>query len=235
MSATWIIARREIGGYFMSPVAYVIMAGFVALSGFLFFNGFFVERVARMDGFFNNLPLVFLFFAPAMTMRTIAEERGTGTLELLLTLPVRDRDVILGKYIAILVVLFVALLATLPFAITVSQLGELALGPVVGGYIGAFLLGALYLSAGMFASSLTNAQVVAFIAGLLVCFGIFALTWFIEPGTASGRVLQYASPSFHFRNLARGYVELRTLVYFASGIALFVVLSIQALEARKWR
>ncbi len=231
----WTITRRELGAYFLSPIAYVILAGFVALSGLLFFNGFFIERQARMDGFFNNLPLVFLFFSPALAMRLLAEERGSRTIELLLTMPVRDRDVILGKYAATLVVLAVALIATAPFAITVSQLGDLDMGPVFGGYLAAFLLGALYLSAGLFASSITNTQVVAFIAGLLLCFGIFALQWFVEPSGGASRALLYASPSFHFRNLSRGYLEIRTLVYFVSAIALFLVLSIQALETRKWR
>jgi len=229
------ITRRELGAYFLSPIAYVVLAGFVALSGLLFFNGFFIERQARMDGFFQNLPLVFLFFSPALAMRLLAEERGTGTIELLLTMPVRDRDVVLGKYAATLVVLVVALIATLPFAITVSQLGDLDMGPVLGGYLAAFLLGALYLSAGLFASSITGTQVVAFIAGLLLCFGIFALQWFVEPSGGAGRALLYASPSFHFHNLSQGYLELRTVVYFVSAIALFVVLSIQALETRKWR
>jgi ABC-2 type transport system permease protein len=232
---TWAITRRELGAYFSSPIAYIVLAGFTFLSGLLFFNGFFVGRQAAMDGFFDNLPLVFLFFAPALAMRLLAEERGAGTIELLLTMPVRDRDVVLGKFAATLAVLAVALAATLPFAFTVAALGELDWGPVIGGYLGAFLLGGLYLAAGLFASSVTRAQVIAFVLGLVLCFGIFALQWFVTPSGGAGRVLLYMSPGFHFDNLARGYLEIRTIVYFLSGIAVFVVLSIQALEARKWR
>jgi len=235
VTPVWHIARRELGSYFKSPIAYIVLAGFVSLSGLLFFNALFLNRVARLDAFFANLPLVFLFFAPALSMRLLAEERSTGTLELLLTLPVRDRDVVLGKYLATVVLLAVALLATLPFPISVARLGNLDAGPVVSGYLGALLLGSLYLAAGLFASSVTRNQVVAFIAGLMICFGIFALQWFVSPTGGSGRFVQYASPSFHYSHMWRGYLELRALVYFLSGIGIFLVLSLQALEARKWR
>ncbi len=234
MRALWCIARREIGAYFKSPVAYVVLAAFVMISGVLFFRGLFVNRIARMDGFFGTLPLLFWLFGPAVAMRLIAEERGSGTIELLLTMPVRDRDIVLGKYFAALVLLAVALLATTPFALSVSALGELDPGPVIGGYLGALLLGAVYIAAGLFASSLTKNQVLAFVGGLAMCFPLLALQVFVDPGEG-GRFMQYASPQFHFLNLTRGFLEIRTLVYFASVIAMFVVMSIQAVEARKWR
>jgi len=240
VSPTWCITKREIGSYFKSPIAYIVLAGFVLLSGILFFeglfmDGFFVQRIARMDGFFFNLPFIFLFFAPALAMRLLAEERGTGTIELLLTMPVRDRDVVLGKYLATLVVLAVALLGTAPIAIAVAKLGELDPGPVLGGYLGAFLLGAVYLAAALLASAVTGSQIVAFIAGLAVCFALYAMGWLVSSVGGAGSIVQYASPEFHFRNLWRGFLDVRTLVYFASAITAFLVLSIQALEARKWR
>ncbi|RMH40501.1 MAG: ABC transporter [Deltaproteobacteria bacterium] len=234
MKTAWIICRRELGAYFASPMAYIILAGFVAFTGFLFFNSFFTVKQARLDGLFHALPLVYLFFAPAMAMRLIAEERDLGTIELLLTMPVRDREVVLGKYLAALIMLMVALAATLPFAYTVSRLGDLDLGPVIGGYLGALLLGGLYLAAGLLASSVTREQVIAFIVGLILCFAVYALTWVVDAGTAGGGIVMYLSPAFHFGNLSRGYVELRSVVYFVSGIALFVLLAVQVLEARKW-
>ena len=235
MRAVWCIARRELGSYFRSPIAYVVLAAFVLVTGWLFFSNFFVARVARMDGFFAGLPFIFLFFAPALAMRLLAEERGSGTIEILLTLPVRDREVVLGKYLAAFIVLALALAATLPFPITVAKLGNMEIGPVIGGYIGALLLGGLYLAAALFASAVSHNQVVAFIAGFVVCFAIFALQRFVEPTGGSGHIVQYASPAFHYDHLWRGYVEVRSLVYFLSGIAIFVVLGVQALETRKWR
>ena len=121
MTAVWHIARRELGSYFKSPIATIVLAGFLSISGFLFFGQLFVDRIARLDGLFANLPMVLLFFAPALSMRLLAEERASGTLEMLLTLPVRDRDVVLGKFLATVALLAIALLATLPFPITVSR------------------------------------------------------------------------------------------------------------------
>jgi ABC-2 type transport system permease protein len=235
MRTTWYIAWRELRAYFSSPVAYIVIAGFCFLSGFLFFNGFFVQRVARLDGFFNTLPLIYLFFGPAVAMRLLAEERGTGTMEMLLTLPVRDREVVIGKYLAAIGLLTVFLLATTPFAVTVGKLGELDPGPVVGGYLGGFLLGGLYLAAGLLASALARNQVVAFVAGLILCFGLFMLQRLVEHSGSATAALLYMSPQLHVHNLTRGFVELRTLVYFVSTIGVFLLLSTQALEARKWR
>jgi ABC-2 type transport system permease protein len=235
VKTAWCIAKREIGAYFASPVAYLLLAAVVAISGLLFYNEFFVARQARMDQLFGKLPLVFLLLVPAMAMRLLAEEKRSGTIEVLLTMPVRDSEVVIGKLAAGLAVLVLSLVATLPYPIAVSRLGDLDLGPVIGGYIGALLLGSLYLTASMFASSLTRNQVIALVAGLLICFGVYALQWAVESGRASGAILLYMSPSFHYQNMTRGYFEFRSLVYFASASGLFVLLTIQALEARKWR
>ena len=235
MRAVWPIARRELGAAFASPIATIVLAGFVFVSGLLFFDGFFVSRVARLDALFARLPTVLLLFAPALSMRLLAEERGSGTLEMLLTLPVRDHEVVIGKYLAAVATLALALLATAPFPMTVAWLGDLDLGPVAGGYLGALLLGALYLAAALLASALARNQVVAFVIGLVLCFGLFALRWLASPTAASGRVVQYVSPGFHYDPMWRGVVELRSVVYFVSGAALFVLLAVQAVAARRWR
>ena len=236
MRATWTIAKRELASYFQSPIAYIVLSVFMILTGFFFFDRFFQVRIAKMDAFFSNLPLMFLFFGPALAMRLLAEERGTGTIELLLTMPVRDWEVVLGKYLAALGLLVVGLLGTVPFAITIGKLGNLDVGPVITGYLGAVLLGGLYLAAGLFASALTRNQVVAFVIGLLICFGLFVVEWFVDrAGSTGGRFLQYISPQFHFDVLVRGVVEPRGLLYFVSAIGVFLLYSVQVLEARKWR
>jgi ABC-2 type transport system permease protein len=235
MRTIWAIAKREFGSYFKSPIATIVLAGFVLISGILFFDDqFFVQGIASMQGYFGSVPLVFMFFAPALAMRLLAEERGTGTIELLLTMPVRDREVVIGKYLAALGVLAVTLLCTMPFAVTVAYLGEMDRGMAVSGYLGAFCLGAVYLAVGLFGSALARDQVVAFIVGLVLCFGLYSVRWFLDPDTF-GRWVQYASPDFHYSNLLRGILEPRSLVYFASLAAIFVLVSIQAVEARKWR
>ena len=147
--STVTIAKREFGGYFKSPIAYIVLTVFLGLTGFLFFDRFFVAGDASMAAFFGNMPLILLFFGPAMAMRLLAEERGSGTIELLLPMPVRDWEVVLGKYLAALGLLAAGLALTLPFAITVGKLGPLDTGPVIGGYLGTLFLGGTYLAIGL--------------------------------------------------------------------------------------
>ena len=234
--STLTIAKREFGGYFKSPIAYIVLTVFLGLTGFLFFDRFVVAGDASMAAFFGSMPLILLFFGPAMAMRLLAEERGSGTIELLLTMPVRDWEVVLGKYLAAVGLLAVGLALTLPFAITVGKLGPLDTGPVIGGYLGTLFLGGTYLAIGLFASALTRNQIVAFIAGLAICFALFLMGQLIDavPGSL-GKILQYMSPQFHFAGVTRGVVELRNLVYYVSVIGVVLLLTVQVLESRKWR
>ena len=163
------IARREFQSYFNSPVAYVVLGVFLALIGYLYFSTLFIAQVASMRNFFSIAPILFVIFGPALTMRLIAEERKSGTIESLLTLPVRDSQVVLGKFIAALGIICVGLLFTLPYAVSVSFLvvagAQFDWGPVIGGYIGLVFMAASFLALGMFASALSKNQIVAFILG----------------------------------------------------------------------
>jgi ABC-2 type transport system permease protein len=235
MQTTLTIARRELRAYFTSPIAYIVVATFLGLTGYMFFDGFFAGHQATMDGYFGSMPFLLLFFAPGMAMRLIAEERGTGTIEMLLTMPVRDWHVVVGKYLAALVLLCTALLLSLPFAITVSRLGPLDWGPVIGGYLGTLLLGGMYLGIGLFASALTKNQIVALLVGVFVCLILFFLDSAIMLGGTLGPILQYLSPKFHFGEIARGVVPLRSLVYYLSAVFIALVGTVQVLESRKWR
>jgi ABC-2 type transport system permease protein len=237
MAQTWIIAKRELGAYFKSPVAYVVLALFLIISGGLFFFGnFFVAGNASMDGFFGIMPLLLVFICPAIAMRLIAEERGSGSIEMLLTFPVRDSEVVFGKYLAALLVLAVGLLLTLPFAFTVSKLGPLDGGPVLGSYLGTLLLGGTYLAIGLVGSALTKNQVVAVIVGWAICMALWLMGFLANAaGPVVGPVLQYASPAYQFSKIARGVIELRNVVYYLSAIGVCLVISIQVLESRKWR
>jgi ABC-2 type transport system permease protein len=236
MPATLTIAKRELGAYFKSPVAYIVLTAFVAINLFLFFDSFFLAGSASLESFFGGMPFLFLFFGPAMSMRLLAEERGSGTIELLLTMPVRDSEVVIGKFLAALGLFLVGLGLTLPVVYTVAELGPLDVGATLAGYVGAAFLGATYLAVGLFASALTKNQIVAFIVGLAICLGLYLLGVFFQGGGSTvGPVLQYLSPAFHFQKIARGVIELKNVVYYLSLIAALLLLATQVLESRKWR
>ncbi len=234
MGTAFTIARREFAAYFKSPIAYIVLSAFLALTGYLFFDRFFMFKNASMDAFFGNMPFLLLFFAPGIAMRLLAEERGSGTIEMLMTMPVRDWEVVAGKYLAAVGLLTVGLLLSLPFAFTVASLGPLDWGPVWGGYLGTLLLGSTYLAVGMFASALTRNQIVALLLGVFICLALFFFDSFVVLGRPLGPIFQYASPKFHFQGIARGVVELRNIVYYVSAIGIALLATAQVLESRKW-
>lgn len=237
-SNTLAIAKREFRGYFNSPVAYVVICGVLLLVGFLFFffRPFFVVGKATCRELFTFIGMTFLFFAPAVTMRLLAEERKSGTIEILITMPVRDWEVIIGKFLAALGLLVVLLLLTLPFPITISKLGDLDWGPVIGGYAGLFLEGAAFLSIGLLASSLTEHQIVAFFGSLLTGLAFYMMDWSLPflPSTVASLV-EYLSFGYHFEGIARGVIDSRDVVYFLSVTAVALGLSFRQLESRKWK
>lgn len=238
MKKAFIIARREIAAYFNSPVAYIVLGVFLFSMGIFFFqiNSVFANGVASMRGLFAQAPFLFLFFAPAMTMRLLAEERRSGTLELLLTWPITDGAVIFGKFLAALSFLCIGLVLTFPYAWTVAAYGELDWGPVFGGYVGLVAMGAAYLSIGVLASAITSNQIVAFVVSFLIggfFFTIGKLTAVISADLAS-----YADAlSFdkHFQDIARGVIDSRDLTFYAVFVAICLLAATEALRARRWR
>nr|HPQ41838.1 ABC transporter permease [bacterium] len=168
MSDIAAIFKREFRSYFDSPVAYIFITVFLVLTGWLFFSSFFIVNYASLRGFFDILPWMFLFFVPAVTMRLWSEEKKLGTMELLMTLPVKDSDVVIGKFFASYAFMSLTVLLTFPLVISVSTLGNPDSGPIIGGYLGAILMGGAYLSIGMFASSLNENQIIAFILGVVI-------------------------------------------------------------------
>lgn len=212
------IFKKEFKSYFVSPIAYIVISVFLIVIGFLFFSTFFIDRQANLTRFFNLLPIAFAIVVPAMTMRLFSEEINIGSYELLLTLPVTFRDIIVGKFLSAVAFIGVMLLPTLLYALTAAVLGKLDWGPVVGGYLGALLLGAAYSSIGILASSMTRNQVVAFILGLMVCFALTLLIDFLLfflPNFLVG-LFQFLSANYHFKNIAKGVIDLRDILYFVS-------------------
>jgi len=236
MSPALVISKREIRTYFNSPVAYIVVTVFTIVFGFFFFNNLFVEKQADMRGFFSLAPLMFCFFAPAITMRLLAEEKGSGTIELLITMPVRDWEVVVGKWLAAMALLLTTLLLTLVFAVTVAKLGPLDKGPAFGGYLGLLLMGGSYVAIGVMASSLTRNQVVSLIVAFGICFALFLLGKVlpfipekIQP------LVAFLSTDTHFENVSRGVIDSRDVVYYLSVIVVTLLIATTSLESRKWK
>jgi ABC-2 type transport system permease protein len=217
MNGTMKIFRKEFESYFVSPIAYIVISIFLVLTGWFFFSTFFLYSQADMRGFFSLLPVVFSFIIPAVTMRLFSEEFNTGSYELLLTMPLSSLDIILGKFIASTAFAAVMLLPTISYAVCIAFLGDLDLGPVIGGYLGAVLLGAAFSAIGLFASSLTRNQIIAFITGMSFCFLLTLLDkmLFFLPKAALD-VFQYLGADYHFRNISRGIIDSRDILYFLS-------------------
>jgi ABC-2 type transport system permease protein len=210
------IFKKEFKTYFISPIAYIVISVFLLVIGWMFFSTFFLNRQASLIRFFSLLPVTFAFIIPAITMRLFSEEINVGSYELLLTLPVSFKEIILGKFLAAVAFIGVMLSPTIVYAISISFLGDLDWGPVIGGYLGALLLGASFSAIGLLASCLTRNQVVAFIIGMAICFFLTLLIDFILFFIPSFMVgfFQYLSANFHFQNISKGIIDSRDLLYF---------------------
>jgi ABC-2 type transport system permease protein len=231
-----IFCKKELKGYFDSPVAYIVITIFLLISSWFFFSDLFLINQASLRNLFGIIPFIFMFFVPAVTMRLISEEKKSGTIEILLTLPVKDHQIILGKFLAGMILISVAVILTLVYAFTLSRIGNLDSGSVVSGYLGLFLLGATYLAIGIFTSSLTQNQIIAFITSFLIIFVLYMLDKvliFVPNFLAS--LLEYLSVDYHFSNISRGVIDSRDVIYYLSIICFFLFLSVRALSSRKWR
>jgi ABC-2 type transport system permease protein len=236
MRTTLAICQREFKAYFNSPVAYFVIAIFLVMVGVLFFIPFFNQDEVSMRNFFSLVPFLMIFFGPAITMRLIAEERRSGTIEMLITMPVRDMDVVLGKFLAAFGLFVVALLLTLPYAISISTLGDLDWGPVIGGYIGLLFLGGAYLALGLLASSWSENQIIAFVIALfLSMFFLMVDRFMVFLPNVIAPVVDYISFGAHIRNATRGLIDSRDIVFFLSFTGLALVMAFRSLESRRWR
>jgi ABC-2 type transport system permease protein len=256
MRNIFIIARRDLRAQFNSPVAYVVLGGTMLLLGVVFFliphisgvlaGSFWDVDRATMDQMFASLPLFLsIFVIPAVTMRSLAAEKGSGTLELLITMPVRDSEVILGKYLAALAMVLILLASTLlyPIAMFVApwHLGALDWGPVWSGYLGCVCFSAAAVGVGMMLSSLTESDVVAFFMTLGVLGVVYAIGWIVSAWHADSTTgstlidaLGFISFQTRYAPFARGLIDTRAIIYFASVTILCLLVSFRSLESRKW-
>ena len=237
MHAIWTITRKELQSYFDSLIAYILLILFLGFSGFftwLYGSDIFLVGQASLEGFFSIAFWTLFFFIPALTMRLLAEEKKTGTIEMLLTKAVTDREVVIGKFLSTFLLIAVALMFTLPYPITIANIGNLDIGQVVCGYLGLLLMSGAYISIGLYASSITNNQIVAFLLALFIglffhlIFGVLADNF---TGLA-GQVLNTLSLSNHFESISRGVMDTRDLIYFLSIIFIGLFLSELSLTKR---
>ena len=239
MHNTLRIARKEFAGFFSSPIAFIFLGAFLAVSLFVFFwvETFFARNIADVRPLFEWMPLLLIFLAAAITMRMWSEERRAGTLEFLLTLPVPGYQLVLGKFLACLGLVAVALALTLPLPITVSLLGPLDWGPVFGGYLATLFLAAAYIAIGLFTSARSANQIISLLLTAALC-GIFyllgsnALTGLF--GNQAGEVLKLLGSGSRFESITRGVIDLRDLYYYLSLMGVFLTLNVFTLEWLRW-
>lgn len=251
----WPIFKKELRLYFTSPVAYVVMTIFLLIGGYFFYNIFAFFTLASMQSamnpamardmnvtdsvmrpLFSNISVILLLLMPLITMRLFAEERRSGTIELLLTYPVRDGAVLIGKYLAALTLYALMLVLTLLYPAIVVYFARVEWGPLVTGYVGLLLMGATFIAVGVFASSLTENQIVASIT----TFGILLILWIIGwsadyVGGPWGKVLQHLSILERNDNFAKGVLDTKDVVYYLNFVALGLFLTLRSLEARRWK
>jgi ABC-2 type transport system permease protein len=238
--------KKEINGFLNSLTGYIVMVIFLVMTG-LFLWVFPLEfnvldyGYASLDGLFILAPFVFLFLIPAITMKSFAEEKKSGTLELLMTLPLTDIRVILAKYAAGVALVLFSLLPTLVYYFSVYRLGlppgNLDSGSIWGSYLGLFFLGASFVAIGIFTSSVTDNQIIAFILAVFISFFLYMGFEFIYTFLLSGKtglLVQSLGLNAHYSSMSRGVIDTRDLVYFVSVTALFILMTKLSLESRKW-
>ena len=235
MTKTIAIYKKELKSLFVSPLAYVVIAVFLLLTGYFFTGILVASREASMRYVFGNMAVILLLVTPLFTMRTFAEEHRTGTDELLMTTPLSLHHIVLGKYFAVLTMFVVMLGISAEFPIILARLGKPDIGPLLGGYVGLLLMGASFIAVGIFASSLTNNQMVAGI----VAFGILLLLWLIEwapsmVGSAYEKFFAELSILRHYADFEKGVIDTTHVYYYVALIFVSLFLTVRSLETRRW-
>ncbi len=235
MKNIWTIAMKDFKGYFISPIAYVILTLFLVIAGYFFSVILFISKEASIVPSSYNIVVTFLFLIPLICMKLFAEEKKSGTLEVLLTKPVRDVEVVLGKFLAAAFMLIIMLVLTGSYVGILAKFGEVEVGPTITVYFGLFLIGLSFVSLSVFASSLTKNQIIAAVLG----FVFLLLMWLINSVSSyigsEGGILDYIALSTHFDDFGRGVIDLRDIVFYLSFSVFFLFLSVKSIEVRKWR
>lgn len=229
-----IIFKRELKSYFSSLIPYIVCVFFLITAGFIFFSTFFAANRAELRYFFEWLPILFSFIIPALAMRTFSEEKKSGSFETLVTLPVSTGDIVAGKYLALLLSTLLLLVPTFFYIIACCIVGNPDPGPLVGGYLGAVFLAAAFSAIGLFASSVTKNQIVAFFLSAAICLVLTILDYFAQliPGAVYS-VISFFSARSHFMSVSRGIIDTRDVIYFLSVTVLFIAATVRVLKNDK--
>ena len=238
MQKALVLARRELAGYFYSPMAYVIGALFVLASGLWFFHKIFIPgNEASLRPLFEAMAYIMVFAVPLLTMRLMTDEVRTGTIETLLTAPVTDTEVIMGKFLGVLAFYIALLAATVGFLVLMIVFGQPDPGVALTGYLGMLLLGAAFIAVGLFASTLTSYQLVAAIVAvaILAAFSLLAQALVAYAPAPLNELAARLNVMTYFRDFSRGVFDTRGLVFFLTATGMFLFLSVKTLESRRWR
>ncbi len=238
MRASWIIARKELNSFFDSLVAYILLIAFLGFSGFftwLWGSDIFYHKQASLNTFFNVALWSLFFFIPAITMRQFAEEKKSGTIELLLTKRLTDRQLVVGKFLACLMLVIIALAFTLPYYISVARLGNIDHGSTITGYLGLILMSGAYIAIGLLASSLTNNQIVAFLIALLTGVVFQFILGSVGSGQSGwiGSLLTDLSIPHHYESMSRGVIDTKDVIYFLALTFLGLMVTEVVISKRK--
>ena len=227
-NSTFTIMRRELSAYFTNPAAYIVTGLYLLLSGILFFSTFFLNGRAELRNYFSIMPLLLSLFVPALTMRLFSEELRSGSFETLFTLPVTEAQIVIGKFLAAFITSAAMICPTIFYAVTAKVFGQVDAGPIFCGFLGSLLLCALYSAIGIFASGMTKNQIIAFFTALAISFALTlvgSLLVFLPAPLV--KFFSWASATTHFQSIARGIVDSRDIIYFASVAALFLLLTVR--------
>ncbi|MDZ4749151.1 MAG: ABC transporter permease [Saprospiraceae bacterium] len=238
MRESWIIARKELSSFFDSLVAYILLIAFLGFSGFftwLWGSDVFYHKQASLSTFFNVALWSLFFFIPAITMRQFAEEKKSGTIELLLTKRLTDRQLVIGKYLACLLLVAIALAFTLPYYVSIARLGNIDHGSTITGYLGLLLMSSAYVSIGLLASSLTSNQIVAFLLALLAGVVFQFILGSVGSGQTGwvGSLLTDLSIPHHYDSMSRGVIDTKDVLYFLALTFLGLMLTEVVISKRK--
>lgn len=238
MNKTIILAKKEINSYFNSPLGYIVAGVFLIASGWLFVQGFFISSQASMRSFFALMPIILLFILPAITMSSWAEEKRSGTAEVLLTLPLENFQTVFGKFLASMSFLTIVLLFTFPILLMLDNVSSPDWGLILAGYIGTLFLGAAYIAIGLWVSSVTKNQITSFLLALVVIFVFYIAGSSFLLDTMPGIVQSLGknlSLATHFNSILRGVISLKDIVYYLSVVVFFLFLNTQAVRERTWK
>ena len=227
--------KKELNYYLNNPIGYIVAILFAVFANFLFIKDIFVVGSASMKPFFSILPWLYLVFVPALTMRTLSEEKRTNTMEVLLTLPVSETQIVLTKFLALSTLLLIALFLTMGLPISLMFLTKLYFPEILIGYAGSLIMGAMFIAVSMVFSAFTKNQVVAFLSSVICLFIVLVLGTDFMAGVLPKTILDYLSyftPMYHFQNFMKGVIDVRSVVYFVSALLFFLFITIVSLEKR---